>query len=62
MMDGDAQHNPEEIPDVTRPILDGAADVVIGSRFLDRDSDHPTGERQANRLSRSSRTRQEEEA
>lgn len=33
-LDGDGQHNPSEIPLLVEPILDGKADVVIGSRFL----------------------------
>ncbi len=33
-LDGDGQHNPLEIPTVVQPILDGHADMVIGSRFL----------------------------
>lgn len=33
-LDGDSQHNPEEIPLVIAPILNGEADLVIGSRFL----------------------------
>ena len=33
-LDGDGQHNPFEIPDVIAPILDGDADLVIGSRFI----------------------------
>jgi glycosyltransferase involved in cell wall biosynthesis len=33
-LDGDGQHNPDEIPDVVAPVLSGEADVVIGSRFL----------------------------
>ena len=33
-LDGDGQHNAQEIPDVVRPVLDGKADLVIGSRFL----------------------------
>ena len=32
--DGDGQHNPDEIPQVLAPILNGEADLVIGSRFL----------------------------
>jgi glycosyltransferase involved in cell wall biosynthesis len=36
MLDGDGQHIPEEIPDVLAPILDGHADLVIGSRVLDK--------------------------
>jgi hypothetical protein len=34
-LDGDGQHDASEIPIVARPIIDGMADVVIGSRFLD---------------------------
>ena len=37
ILDGDAQHDPAEIAEVARPILDGEADVVIGSRFLSSD-------------------------
>lgn len=33
-MDGDAQHDPEEIKDLIRPILKGEADVVLGSRLM----------------------------
>ncbi|MGB4252250.1 MAG: glycosyltransferase family 2 protein [Candidatus Methanoculleus thermohydrogenotrophicum] len=35
MLDGDGQHNPDEIPIVAAPVLAGVADLVIGSRFLD---------------------------
>ena len=35
MLDGDGQHDPDEIPVVTAPVLEGVADLVIGSRFLD---------------------------
>ena len=41
MLDGDAQHDPEEIPSVINPVLAGKADVVIGSRFLTTKSDIP---------------------
>lgn len=33
-LDGDAQHDPAEIPVLIQPVLEGHADVVIGSRFL----------------------------
>lgn len=33
-IDGDGQHNPDEIPRLLAPILQGEADLVIGSRFL----------------------------
>jgi len=34
-LDADGQHFPSEIPNVVGPIVDGVADVVIGSRFVD---------------------------
>jgi glycosyltransferase involved in cell wall biosynthesis len=34
-LDGDGQHNASEIPQVIQPIINGSADVVIGSRFID---------------------------
>ena len=34
-LDGDGQHNADEIPKLILPIREGAADLVIGSRFLD---------------------------
>lgn len=34
-MDGDGQHLPEQIPHVMKPVLDGEADISIGSRFVD---------------------------
>ncbi len=40
-LDGDAQHEPAEIPLVCQPVLEGAADVVIGSRFLETESKIP---------------------
>ena len=34
VMDSDGQHLPEEIPIVVRPLLEGRADMVVGSRML----------------------------
>ena len=34
LLDGDGQHRAEEIAGVVAPIIDGQADIVIGSRFL----------------------------
>jgi hypothetical protein len=34
LLDGDGQHRPRELPLVAGPILDGTADLVVGSRFL----------------------------
>jgi len=36
VQDADLEYNPEEIPEVIQPIIDGMADVVYGSRFLVR--------------------------
>ena len=36
VQDADLEYDPEEIPDLMQPILDGTADVVFGSRFLVR--------------------------
>jgi len=41
ILDGDGQHNPDEIPKLLEPILRGEAELVIGSRFL---SDSSIGE------------------
>jgi glycosyltransferase involved in cell wall biosynthesis len=32
-IDGDGQHDPHELPKILRPVLDGDADLVVGSRF-----------------------------
>ena len=33
-VDADGQHDPKEIPLLLNPVLDGKADIVIGSRYL----------------------------
>jgi len=35
MLDADGQHEPTYIPALVKPILDGEADIVNGSRYLD---------------------------
>ncbi|WP_220681538.1 glycosyltransferase family 2 protein [Methanofollis formosanus] len=35
LLDGDGQHDPDEIPSLLAPVREGDADLVIGSRFLD---------------------------
>lgn len=35
-LDADGQHDPREIPNVIKPVLDDVADIVIGSRFADK--------------------------
>jgi glycosyltransferase involved in cell wall biosynthesis len=34
IIDGDGQHDSSDIPEVVKPIIEGIADVVVGSRFL----------------------------
>ena len=34
IIDGDGQHDSSDIPEVVKPIIEGKADVVVGSRFL----------------------------
>lgn len=41
LIDGDGQHDAEEIPAVIAPILAGDADMTVGSRFLTTKSDIP---------------------
>lgn len=33
-LDGDGQHNADEIPILIQPVINGEADIVVGSRFL----------------------------
>jgi glycosyltransferase involved in cell wall biosynthesis len=42
LLDGDGQHLPSDIPDVTGPVLDSDVDLVIGSRYLDSGADDET--------------------
>lgn len=35
-IDGDGQHDPAYISDLIKPIIDGQADMVIGSRFIEK--------------------------
>jgi glycosyltransferase involved in cell wall biosynthesis len=41
MLDGDGQHYAEDLPRVLEPVLDGDADIVVGSRFLGIKNDIP---------------------
>ncbi len=40
-LDGDGQHNPDEIPHLLAPVLRGEAELIIGSRFLTDESSMP---------------------
>ncbi len=48
-LDGDGQHNSDEVPSIVRPILDGEGDIAIGSRFNGRNR-IPLHRRVGNRL------------
>ena len=39
-LDGDGQHDPQEIPQLLGPLDHGEADVVVGSRFADGKGDY----------------------
>lgn len=41
MLDGDGQHDPSELPYLVSPVLQGEADLVIGSRHLGNGHDTP---------------------
>ena len=40
-IDADGQHKIEDIEKVVKPVVDGRADISIGSRFLDKDDNAP---------------------
>lgn len=37
-LDADRQHDPDQIPTLSRPVQEGLADIVVGSRFLEEPS------------------------
>jgi glycosyltransferase involved in cell wall biosynthesis len=41
LIDGDGQHNPDEIPSLIAPIINNEADMVNGSRFLEGGNNVP---------------------
>lgn len=41
LLDGDGQHDPNDIPRLLAPIQNGAADLVVGSRFMGLRSNTP---------------------
>ena len=49
-LDADGQHNPAAIQDVIKPILEDKADIVLGSRFLEKNNSVPTYRRFGIRL------------
>ena len=50
-IDGDGQHNPDEIPDLIKPIMESRADFVNGSRYINGfDENTPTYRRVGQRV------------
>lgn len=49
-IDGDGQHNPDEIPILIDPILKGEADLVIGSRFIEGHQSMPLHKKLGNKV------------
>jgi len=49
-IDADGQHNPEQIPDLIKPILDGKADIVLGWRDIDNSEFISRGKKLGNKL------------
>ena len=41
LLDGDGQHDPNYIPSLLKPVLDGKADMAVGSRYLGMRSSVP---------------------
>jgi glycosyltransferase involved in cell wall biosynthesis len=35
-LDADGQHDPSEVPNVVKPIVENRADIVVGSRFIEK--------------------------
>jgi len=41
-LDGDGQHDPEQIPTLVNALIENNVDIVIGSRFLDKNTNSPS--------------------
>ncbi|MDG7041732.1 MAG: glycosyltransferase family 2 protein [Nitrososphaerota archaeon] len=41
LLDGDGQHDPAYIPALVKPVLEGKADMVVGSRYMGTNSSIP---------------------
>ena len=50
VLDGDGQHDPRDIPSLVKPLLEGEADVVVGSRFLGKGKRPPLYRRLGQRV------------
>ncbi|MBC7108499.1 MAG: glycosyltransferase family 2 protein [Methanomassiliicoccales archaeon] len=49
-IDADNQYNPNEIPKLIRPILDGEADIVLGNRQIDKLDHMPLSKKMGNKI------------
>jgi glycosyltransferase involved in cell wall biosynthesis len=47
-LDGDGQHDPNEIPALVKALLDSKSDLVVGSRLIDSHQQMPAGRRVGN--------------
>ena len=59
-IDADGQHDPREIPKLIQPLVDDKADIVIGSRFLERSQNIPAYRRLGIKLLTKATNRNEE--
>lgn len=39
LLDADGQHDPADVPRLAQPVVEGGADVVVGSRYLEPEED-----------------------
>lgn len=50
LLDGDGQHLPTDIPAVAEPVLEGDTDMIIGSRYLESETETPVYRRLGQRV------------
>jgi polyprenyl-phospho-N-acetylgalactosaminyl synthase len=50
--DADGQHLPADIDNLLKPLISGEADIALGSRFLSKDSNIPSGRKRLLRFAR----------
>ncbi|WP_436932586.1 glycosyltransferase family 2 protein [Halosimplex halobium] len=50
LIDGDGQHLPRDIPAIVQPVVEGDSDIVIGSRYLEDDTETPVYRRLGQRV------------
>jgi glycosyltransferase involved in cell wall biosynthesis len=50
MMDSDGQHDPQDLPQMVKPIVDGASDIVLGSRMIKSNQEMPWVKTLGNRV------------